>query len=173
MQYDETNEGVTFIRDDHAQFFYTIPDGWHRVAAEDGGSGPTSLIASTEPDDPDEERKASVLAGVMREIPSGDDLEKGALMLAKGWAQLSDARSNAVFSQESSRSFTLDGHPAATAALRADFPESDTGSLYLRMTVVEVVEGYYSYLAGTAHPEAADLRAAVDGVHRDLIVVMA
>lgn len=173
MEYDETSEGVTFIRDDHAQFFYTIPEGWHRVADETGGTGPTSSIASTDPDDPDELAKASVLAGVMKELPSGaKDLAEGSLLLAKGWAQLSDARSNAVFSEETSRVLTLDGHQAGTASLRAEFPESDTGSLYLRLTLVEVVEGYYSYLAGTAHPEAVDLRAAVDGVHRDLIVVM-
>ncbi|MEV0650137.1 hypothetical protein AB0I28_33250 [Phytomonospora sp. NPDC050363] len=173
MDHDQTPGGVAFVRDDHAQFFYTIPDGWHRVTEETGGSGPTSAIASTDADDPDEQRKASVLAGVMRDLPGGsDDLAQAALFLARGWAQLSDSKANAVYSEETSRSFTIDGHPAATASLRADFPESDSGSLYLRMTIVEVVETYFSYLAGTAHPEAVDLRAAIDGVHQDLIVVM-
>ena len=172
MQFDETQEGVALVRDDGAQLFYPIPEGWQRVPDTGGGSGPTSAIASTLDEYAEEDRKATVYAGTLDEpLKAPGGLAEAALHFAQGLAQLSDARANARFSEESSRELAIDGRAAATASLRADF-DSDTGALYLRVTVVDIAEGYTSYLVGTVHPEAADLRAAVDAVHGDLIVAL-
>lgn len=171
MQYDETREGVAFVRDDGAQLFYPIPEGWQRVPGS-GGDGPTSAIASTLDEYADEDRKATVYAGTLDEpLSAPGGLAEAALRFAQGLAQLSDARANARFAEEDARELTVDGRRAATASLVAAF-DSDSGSLYLRVTVVDIADGYTSYLVGTVHPEAADLRAAVDAVHGDLIVAL-
>ncbi|GLZ81727.1 hypothetical protein Afil01_65340 [Actinorhabdospora filicis] len=159
---------TAFIRDVAAQFLYPVPTGWERA---DVGEGPTSGIAPADVAEAEEGRKATVLAGVLEEAP-GRDPATAALQLAYGWAQLSDARVSASFADEESRAIEIDGRRGGTASLVATFPGSSSGDLRLRVTLVEVADGYWSYLMGTAHPGAADLIADIDAVHEGLLVAI-
>lgn len=159
---------TAFVRDVAAQFLYPIPPGWERA---DLGEGPTSGITPVGVSEAPEDRKAAVLAGVLEEAPEADPAT-AALHLAYGWAQLSDARVSASFQDEESRAISLDGRRGGTASLVASFPGSTSGDLRMRVTLVEVADGYWSYLMGTAHPSATDLVADVDAVHDDLLVAI-
>lgn len=159
---------TAFVRDVAAQFLYTIPPNWERA---DLGEGPTSGITPVGVEDAPEDRKATVLAGVLEEAPDTDPAT-AALQLAYGWAQLSDARASAKFENEEHSRRDIDGRPCGTASLVATFPGSPTGDLRLRVTLVEVADGYWSYLMGTAHPAATDLIEAIDSVHANLLVAI-
>lgn len=75
--------------------------------------------------------------------------------------------------EQSLHELDIGGHRATTTSFRMNSPGAETGtfqSLYLRCTVVEIIEpGRLSFVLSMAPAENAGLHAAVDHIHDNLV----
>ncbi|GEM_PF-5347990 len=162
-----------WIRDTAAGISYVMPEGWQQGSAQGlfrpftSYVAPASAMASRNPNRATATGEdATILAGswqgLLEKAPtSAADLAEAAASLASGYGDFffpQDGTGEWLFR----RAITIDGRPAATAAIRIVFTSNTGRTAYVRVTIVLLASGGVAILLGVCKPDDPTTRKVID-----------